>query len=341
MHQVIQATTGQGLEINDQPACGREPETYSIARSLSGRAAILIAVVLPFVGLIVAVALLWGYGFSWLQLVLLVGMYHLTMLGVTLGFHRLFTHRSYETTRWIQVILAVLGSMAVQGPLIKWVAVHRRHHQLSDRQGDPHSPHLHGVGIFGVLRGIWHAHLGLLFERDAPDLYRYVGDLLPDRLLRSVSRLFPLWVVIGLIAPAGVAGLATRSWWGVLLGFLWGGLARVFLVHHTAWSVNSICHLFGRQPFRSADESRNNFAFGVLALGEGWHNNHHAFPTSARHGLGWWQLDATYLVIRALSAAGLAWKVRLPAPQAIAARLQPGYEHRGASGIIYPYEEQG
>jgi stearoyl-CoA desaturase (Delta-9 desaturase) len=274
----------------------------------------LLGVIIPFLGLVAAAALLWGWGFRWLELGLLLGMYVLTALGITVGFHRLFTHKSFETNRVVQLILAVLGSMAVQGPLLQWVAQHRRHHQHSDQHKDPHSPHLHCKGMLGLLRGLWHAHLGWCFEPDAPDLGRYVKDLRQSRLLRAVSALFPLWVVVGLLAPAVVGGLLTWSWTGAVLGLVWGGLARVFLVHHVTWSVNSVCHLWGGRPYQTGDHSRNNFVFGVLAMGEGWHNNHHAFPTSARHGLRWWQLDMSYWFIRGLALLGLAWKIRTAVP---------------------------
>lgn len=288
--------------------------------SPSMRTAVLLAVVLPFIGFIVSVILLWGRGFTWVELVLLVVMYTVTGLGVTLGYHRLFTHRSFETRRPIRFILGVMGSMAVQGSLLKWVADHRRHHQLSDLPGDPHSPHLHGGGLFGMLRGIWHSHVGWLFEPAAPGLHQQVKDLLADRIHVVVDRLFVVWVALGLLIPAVLGGLLAGSWWGVLLGFLWGGLARIFLVHHLTWSINSICHIWGGQPFRSRDQSRNNVFFGIMAFGEGWHNNHHAFPTSARHGLFWWQFDLTYVIIRAMQAVGLAWEVRLPTPAALAVR---------------------
>lgn len=287
------------------------------------RLVILLAVVIPPMGLVVGIVLLWGSGVDWIHLGLLVGMYVLTILGVTVGYHRLFTHRAFETIRPIRIGLAILGSMAVQGPLLKWVAVHRRHHQLSDAPGDPHSPHVHGQGIGRMLRGMWHAHVGWLFRADVPGLRRYVQDLLPDRPLRAVSALFPLWVAMGLLIPAVLGGVLTGTWLGALLGFLWGGLARIFLVHHVTWSINSICHLWGERPFYSRDESRNNFVFGILGLGEGWHNNHHAFPTSARHGLFWWQIDLSYWVIKGLAAVGLAWKVRLPSAQLMAIRLIP------------------
>jgi stearoyl-CoA desaturase (delta-9 desaturase) len=206
--------------------------------------------------------------------------------------------------------------MAVQGPMLKWVALHRRHHQHSDTPEDPHSPHHHGRGVLGLLRGAWHAHIGWFFDRDPEDLPRYVPDLRKSRALRVASALFLLWVALGLLIPAVLGGLLTLSWAGVWTGLIWGGLVRVFLVHHVSWSVNSACHLWGLRPYRSDDQSRDNVVFGVLALGEGWHNTHHAFPTSARHGLRWWQVDASYWVIRALALLGLAWDVRLPSAEA-------------------------
>ena len=281
----------------------------------------LVAVIVPFAGLIAAVVLAWGWGLDRVHLALLGGMWLATALGITVGYHRLFTHRSFETYRPVKVAFAMLGSMAVQGPLFKWVAQHRRHHQHSDHAEDPHSPHQHGAGLLGVVRGAWHAHVGWLFEPDAPGLSRYVGDLSADRLLGRVSRLFPLWAAAGLVIPAALGGLLTLSWKGALLGFVWGGLVRVFLGHHVTWSINSVCHLWGSRPFRSDDESRNNVVFGVIALGEGWHNNHHAFPRSARHGLRWWEFDASYVVIRALERVGLAWKVNVPTPAAMDAKL--------------------
>jgi stearoyl-CoA desaturase (delta-9 desaturase) len=269
-------------------------------------------VVVPFLGLLAAIYFLWGRGFSWVDLGLLLGMYALTGLGITVGYHRLFTHRAFETTRIVQFIFAGLGSMALQGSLLWWVATHRRHHQHSDTPDDPHSPHHQGHRIFGWLKGAWHAHVGWVFKPDPPNLSRYVRDLHQYRSVRVASALFPVWVVLGLLVPAALGGLLTGSWMGALFGLLWGGLARIFLVHHVTWSVNSVCHLWGRQPFKKGDHSRNNFLFGILALGEGWHNNHHAFPTSARHGLRWWQIDISYWLIRTLALFGLAWNVKVP-----------------------------
>jgi stearoyl-CoA desaturase (delta-9 desaturase) len=262
--------------------------------------------------MVAAVVFLWGWGITWVELTLLASMYLLTVLGVTVGFHRLFTHRAFRANTVVQFVLGILGSMAVQGPLLKWAATHRRHHQFSDHNGDPHSPHHYGRGVVGVLRGFWHAHLGWFFVPDPPNLLQYVKDLRQSRLVRAVSGLFSLWVALGLLIPTFIGFLLIGGWIGAVLGLLWGGLVRIFLVHHVTWSVNSLCHLWGRQVFAGKDESRNNWVCGILALGEGWHNNHHAFPTSARHGLRWWQVDVSYWVIRVLAILGLVWDVRTP-----------------------------
>jgi len=280
---------------------------------IATRIATLTAVVVPFLALLSAPFLFWGWGFGWIDFGLLLGMYLLTALGITVGFHRLFTHKSFETNCVVRVILATLGSMAAQGSVLKWAAIHRRHHQHSDSPDDPHSPHQHGRGLWGLICGFCHAHVLWTFKPDPADLDRYVKDLRQCTSVRITSAMFPLWIVLGLLFPAFLGGVLSGHWAGVLLGFVWGGLVRVFLVHHVTWSVNSICHMWGRCPYPEKDCSRNNFVFGVLGLGEGWHNNHHAFPTSARHGLRWWQLDISYYVIKVLALLGLAWKVRLPA----------------------------
>ena len=280
--------------------------------SRGARIGTIFAVVLPLAGFAFAMVSLWGWGFGWVDFGLLVGMYALTALGITVGFHRYFTHKSFETNAVVRFILAALGSMAVQGSVLRWVAQHRRHHQHSDTPADPHSPHHHGRGLLGIVRGFWHAHIGWAFKPDVTGLDRYVTDLRKFMSIRVASALFPLWILLGLLLPAVLGGVITGTWGGALFGLIWGGLVRVFLVHHITWSVNSVCHLWGSQPYPDKDHSRNNLVFGVLALGEGWHNNHHAFPTSARHGLRWWQIDVSYYVIRALALVGLAWKVRVP-----------------------------
>lgn len=270
----------------------------------------LVGVILPLLGFIAVVVSLWGRGFYWVDCGLLLGMYSLTALGITVGYHRLFTHRAFETNSVVKFVLAVLGSMAVEGPLLKWTAIHRRHHQHSDTHQDPHSPHGQGAGLRGVLRGLWHAHVGWFLRPDPPNLSHYVKDLHQSNLLRMASRLFPVWATLGVLIPGAIGGLLTGTWMGAFSGLLWGGLARIFLVHHVTWSINSICHLWGRQPFRTGEESRNNLVFGVLGFGEGWHNNHHAFPTSARFGLRWWQIDFGYWFICCLAWLGLASKIK-------------------------------
>lgn len=279
---------------------------------LSSKIVTLAAVIIPFLGLLAAIVSLWGWACGWGALVLLIVMYLLTGFGITVGFHRLFTHQSFETNRVVKFIFGILGSMAVQGSLLKWVALHRLHHQHSDEEHDPHSPAHHGDGILGVLKGLWHAQIGWLFKKDPPDLLRYVKDLRKSAMLRTVSALFPVWVAVGLLVPTLLGWFIMGGWQGAFLGLVWGGLARIFLVHHVTWSINSVCHLWGQQPYPVADQSRNNFIVGVLALGEGWHNNHHAFPTSARHGLRWWQVDMSYYLIRTLAFLRLAWNVKQP-----------------------------
>lgn len=295
-------------------------------------------VLIPFAGLLGAVVLLWGVAFHWMSLILLAVGYVLTAMGVTVGYHRLFTHKSFETPKAVAFILAMLGSMAVEGRLLGWVSDHRRHHQHSDREGDPHSPHIHGDTPLGVIRGMFHAHVGWLFVSRPDNRDRYIKDLASDPVLRFVDRTFPIWVLLGLAIPALIGGLVTMSWTGALLGFVWGGLVRVFLVHHVTWSINSVCHIWGTQPFKSHDHSRNNAILGVLGFGEGWHNNHHAFPTSARHGLRWWELDVSYLVIKAMSLVGLSRNIKTPSVERIESKRSiQGAKHSehhggGASG---------
>lgn len=301
-----------------------EDEHVHVEMSTAMRVTTLMAIILPFAGLLVASVLAWQRGFDLVYLGLFLGMYLLTGLGVTVGFHRQFTHRSFTTSKPVQAVLGVLGSMAVEGSLLRWVATHRCHHHHSDTAHDPHSPHSHGSGFWNMIRGAWRAHVGWMFERFTPDFERYVSDYKSDRLVKAISRLFPLWVLLGLLIPGGIALAIVGTWSGALLGVLWGGLVRIFFVHHVTWCINSVCHIWGARPFNCRDQSRNNVIFGVLGFGEGWHNNHHAFPTSARHGLRWWQTDASYLVIWAMSKVGLVWNVRVPTQEHIERKLRSG-----------------
>ncbi len=296
-----------------EPAHAADPHAVAPGRLFAVRLGTALGVLVPLAGVGLAGWLTWGRGFGWVELLMVAGMYTVTAMGVTVGFHRLYTHRSFEAVAPVRFLLGVCGSMAIQGPLIEWVSRHRRHHQHSDDVGDPHSPHHHGDGLVGFAKGFVHAHIGWAFNPDPPGGEKYVPDLRKSRVARLVSALFPVWAVLGVILPAAVGGLLSGTWGGAAAGAVWGGLVRIFLVHHLTWSINSVCHLWGSRPYPTRDKSRNNALFGILAFGEGWHNNHHAFPVSARHGLRWWQLDASYLAIRALEACGLAWAVKRPA----------------------------
>ncbi len=293
------------------------------------RIAMFITVAGPILGLVAALVWLWHsrtarWHIGWPEVVALLGMYAFAGFGVTIGYHRLLTHKAFQTVRPLRLLFAVLGSSAGQGMVIRWVAIHRRHHQQADREGDPHSPHLHGEGFWEAFRGFWHSHLGWTFQADKPQIARSVPDLLGDRAMLWIDQLYFLWVAIGMLIPAVVVGWYEHSWRGFVAGLIWGGLVRICLMQHVTWSVNSVCHVWGNRPFNSADHSTNNLPVAVLSLGEGWHNNHHAFPTSARHGLRWWQFDPSWLIITTLKRAGLAWDVRLPSDAALAAKAVTG-----------------
>jgi stearoyl-CoA desaturase (delta-9 desaturase) len=285
------------------------------------RGVTMAAVVVPPIALVATMVLAWGGWFHWVDLALFFGMYVITGLGITVGYHRLYTHKSFHTRGPIAAFFAICGSMAGQGPVVWWAATHRKHHQHSDHEHDPHSPHAgRQPGVVGAVRAFLHAHMGWLFADLTPDLKRYVPDLVADRTTMRISAMFPYLVLVGFAIPAVIGGLVTMSWMGALLGFLWGGVVRMCVLHHVTWSVNSVCHLWGAKDYHSGDESRNNAVMGILAFGEGWHNNHHAFPASARHGLKWWQFDSSWVIIRTLERVGLAKKVRLPAAERLAAR---------------------
>jgi stearoyl-CoA desaturase (Delta-9 desaturase) len=300
-------------------------ETVPIENETSERVVRTLAFGVPPAALVVAAWLAWGGALRWQDLVVLAITYTLSGLGVTVGFHRLFTHRSFKTTRGVRALLAVFGSMAVEGPLIEWVATHRKHHRFSDQAGDPHSPHVdHAPGWRGTLRGLGHAHVGWMFRgKDMANPGRYAKDLLADRDLCFISRTFPLWVAAGLALPFGLGVALTGSVAGGLTGLLWGGAVRVFLLHHATFSINSLCHCFGRRPFATGDQSHNLAWLAPIAFGEAWHNNHHAFPTSARHGLGRRQLDPSAWLISGLERCHLAWDVVRISPERQQAKRGP------------------
>ena len=272
------------------------------------RTANLIGVVVPFLGVLAAAVLLWDRAVDGADVAIFAAMYLVSALGVTVGFHRLLTHRAFQTRPWVERAFAVLGSLSVQGSVMDWVADHRKHHAHTDEEGDPHSPHVgHGSGW----RGLWYAHTGwLLHTQGQADWRRYARDLYDDPAMRRIGRRFPLLALASLLIPAA-AGFVLHGFTvaGALRGLVWGGLVRIFLVHHVTWSVNSICHFFGRRRFAIEDRSTNVAWLSLLSLGESWHHNHHAFPRSAFHGLRWWEVDLSGVIIAGLERCGLAWNV--------------------------------
>jgi stearoyl-CoA desaturase (delta-9 desaturase) len=284
----------------------------------------LIAVPLPLVGLIVAIIVLWHKAVGPLQLIVMGVFYVLTAIGITLGYHRMFTHRSFEASPVTRGIIAVMGTMAMQGSVITWVADHRKHHAFTDQDGDPHTPHGFGPGFSGAVQGLWHAHVGWLFETvGLAERERFAPDLLKDPVVRAIDRQFIPILLAGFLIPFGL------GWWlggglgAALTTVLWAGFVRIFLLHHITWSINSVCHFFGRRRFDVEDESRNVFWLAPFSMGEAWHHNHHAFPTSAFHGLTLPErlADPTGLLISVLEKLGLVWNVVRISPERQAAKL--------------------
>ncbi len=275
-------------------------------------------VVVPLAALVLAVPAAWGWGLGWTDIGLAVAFYCFTGLGVTVGFHRHFTHGAFRAARPLRIMLAVAGSMAMQGPIISWVADHRRHHAYADKEGDPHSPWRYGTSALAVARGFWHAHMGWLFDRDRTNAERFAPDLLDDQDIRRIDRLFPALTAATLLLPALLGGLLTWSWSGMLSAFFWAGLVRVALLHHVTWSVNSVCHMVGERPFRSRDRSANFWPLAIASFGESWHNSHHADPTCARHGVKRGQIDISARLIRLFEVFGWVWQVRWPTKQRLA-----------------------
>jgi stearoyl-CoA desaturase (delta-9 desaturase) len=287
----------------------RRPFTLTWQRAITA-----LLVVGPFFAIAVCVPLLWGRVVTVRDLVLAVVLYAITGHGVTVGFHRLFTHRSFTATRALKISLAVAGSMAVEGSPTGWVANHRRHHMFSDRPGDPHSPHRYGTGVGGQLRGFAYAHVGWLFANDDTPAERFAPDLRRDPDIVMIDRLFPVLAVASFALPFAIGWAWSRSLAGAFTALIWAGVVRIALLHHVTWSVNSVCHMFGRQPSGLTDRSTNFAPLAVISMGESWHNFHHANPSSARHGAGRGQIDSSAAVIRLFEKAGWATKVRWPAP---------------------------
>jgi stearoyl-CoA desaturase (delta-9 desaturase) len=293
-------------------------EALEPAASRGRKITMVVITVLPFAGLLAAVTQLWNEAVGPVDLALFLGLYIFCGFGITIGYHRMLTHRAFEAIAPLKALLLVAGGIAIQGAAIDWAVDHRTHHAFSDKEGDPHSPH-HGFSdsIWGRLRGLGHAHVGWMFDHNRSDYERYAKDLLSDRLVVAISKLFTLWVVLSFAVPFVLGGLLTGTWKGAITGLVWGGLVRLFFNHHVTWSVNSICHVFGSRPFTAQDRSTNNWVLALPSLGEAWHHNHHVFPTSAFHGLGWRQIDLSGLVIAVWEKLGLVRNVRRPTAEQI------------------------
>ena len=287
-------------------------------RSTATQVLMVVFVVVPFIALLAAVPVAWGRGLSWTDAAIAFVAYSVTGLGVSIGLHRYLTHGAFTAPRWMRVALALAGGLAVEGSPTQWVADHRRHHQFSDREGDPHSPWRYGANIRGLSKGFMHAHLGWMFRRELTNRGRFAPDLVADRDIQRLDRMF--LPVVSMALPAVAGGLLTWSWYGAATGFFWGGLVRVALLHHVTWSINSVCHVLGQRPFRSRDRATNFWPLAILSFGESWHNSHHADPACARHGMLPGQLDIAARLIWFFEKLGWVRNVRWPDPVRMAAR---------------------
>jgi stearoyl-CoA desaturase (Delta-9 desaturase) len=313
--------TSAVLDQSESPA-GPKPLTQG-KQPFGIEIALWAFVVIPFLALIVAVPVAWGGWLGWSDVAIAAVMYLVSGLGITIGFHRYLTHGSFKATRWLRVALAVAGSLAVQGSVVQWVADHRRHHAYSDLEGDPHSPWRFGATFWGLTKGLFHAHVGWLLERELSNQARFAPDLVADKDIQRVDRYFPLITAATLLAPAAAGGLVTWSWQGAVTAFFWAGLVRVGLLHHITWAINSVCHVYGERPFelREGDKAANFWPLAILSFGESWHNLHHADPTCARHGVLRGQVDITARTIWIFEKLGWVRDVRWPKPERIAAKL--------------------
>jgi stearoyl-CoA desaturase (Delta-9 desaturase) len=316
-------------------AAGSSPASYGglgtrgapVAKPVTHLIVNVSVTVVPLVGFLVGIVLLWNNLVTPVDLEIMAVMYLIAAIGITMGYHRLLTHRAFETYPALRYLLAVAGSMAGQGSPIIWVADHRKHHAFADEDGDPHSPHVgRSEGFRGAIRGLWHAHLGWLY-RTAPasEPMRYASDLVRDAGIRRISRMFLALVGVGMLLPFLAGWMIAGTLRGGLIALVWGGLVRLFVGYHVVFSINSICHFHGRRRFEVDDRSRNVPWLAIPSLGESWHHNHHAFPTSARHGLRWWEIDITGSLIVLMKRLGLAWNVIEVSPEAQLRKLAPDH----------------
>ena len=322
----------------DSGTSGNNDELASVSATLGGdrlsrtdQVVLGIFIVVPFLALIAAVPLAWGGWLGWTDVIIATVMYFLTGHGITVGFHRLFTHKSYKPNRAVKIFWAIAGSMAIQGPVVRWVADHRKHHKFSDRDGDPHSPWRYGNDLKALAKGFWYAHMMWLFNPEQTPQRKYAPDLMKDPDIVKVSRQFPFWVAVSLLLPALVGGLVTMSWFGALTAFFWASLVRISLLHHVTWSINSICHTIGERPFVSRDKSANVWWLAIPSMGESWHNLHHADPTCARHGVLRGQIDTSARIIWLMERLGWVKDVRWPVRERLDAKLVANQQPAAAS----------
>ena len=282
--------------------------------------ALAVFIIVPLLAVAAAGFVVWGHGLSLTDVLLSTVFYAITLHGITVGFHRYFTHGSFKAKRPLRIALAIAGSMAIEGPVTRWVADHRRHHAYSDAEGDPHSPWRYGNDFRALCKGLFHAHVGWLFDVEQTDQQRFVPDLLADRDVTRVANAFPVLVVVSLLTPPLIGGLVTMSWTGALTAFFWASVIRIGVLHHITWSINSICHTWGSRPFVTRDRAVNVWWLAAISGGESWHNLHHADPTCARHGVDRGQIDSSAVTIRAFERLGWAHDVRWPKPERLDAR---------------------
>jgi len=306
------------MTILDERPGGEAKPVFEGTKKRGEQIALYTFVIVPFLAFAAAIPVAWGWGLGWTDLVLFLAFYIPSGLGITVGYHRLFTHSSFKANRPLRIGLAIAGSLAIEGPVIRWVADHRRHHAFSDKEGDPHSPWRYGETVPALMKGLGYAHIGWMFDVEHTNRDKYTPDLMRDEDIARVDRLFPLWAAISLLAPAVLGGLITWSWAGALSAYFWASLVRIFVLHHVTWSINSICHAIGQRPFATRDKSANFWPLAILSFGESWHNMHHADPTSARHGVLRGQIDESARVIWLFEKLGWATDVRWPKPERIA-----------------------
>jgi stearoyl-CoA desaturase (delta-9 desaturase) len=301
--------------LDDRPQASTTKPVFEGQKRHGEQFALYLVVIIPFVAFLAAIPVAWGWGLGWTDVILFAIFYWGSGLGITVGYHRLFTHNSFKANRPLRIALVIAGSFGIEGPMIRWVADHRRHHMYSDRDGDPHSPWRYGETFPALMKGFAYAHIGWLFDELHTNRDKYTPDLLADKAVKRASDLFPLWFALSLLLPPAIGGLVSMSWAGALSAFFWASLVRIFLLHHVTWSINSICHMVGDRPFAARDKSANVWPLAILSFGESYHNMHHADPTAARHGVLRWQLDTSARLIWFFEKLGWATDVRWPKPE--------------------------